>query len=91
MILAKNLGGRVGFKENFKGVKHFLKIYVQICEKSDIPKIFFKNAIFGGLTVVTLSASTCTNNVQILKPCESMNLCCKKNILSIFLSWRYLN
>jgi hypothetical protein len=20
-----------------------------------------------------------------------MNLCCKKNILSIFLSWRYLN
>jgi hypothetical protein len=34
MSLDKNLGGRVGFKENFKGggVKFFLKILQQICE-----------------------------------------------------------
>jgi hypothetical protein len=60
MSLAKNLGGRVGVKENFRGVKKNLKILLQICENLERfqkfsekweflakkVKVFFKNAIF---------------------------------------------
>jgi hypothetical protein len=60
MSLAKNRGGRVGVKENFKGgggVKKILKILLQICDNPErSPKFsekmakkvknFFKNAIF---------------------------------------------
>jgi hypothetical protein len=50
MSLAKNVGGRVGVKENFKGgggVKKFSKILLQICDNPErSPKFSEKMAFF---------------------------------------------
>jgi hypothetical protein len=49
MSLAKNLGGRVGVKENFKGgsgVKIYWKILLQICDNPKRSQKFLKRVAF---------------------------------------------
>jgi hypothetical protein len=49
MSRAKNLGGRVGVKENFKGgggVKKILKILLQICDNPERSQKFSEKMAF---------------------------------------------